>query len=197
MNIVPIVALFGVLSAGCNSTSSSTKHSRPVISVADAKIGESDYGACVRLCEKQQQCAGKTVTETTVKICSDDCYSSLSQRSKRLSFVREMRRCLAQKCGEDWVACRAQISDIVAKGSLNSKKGIVAPLSPQKCTIICKKTFTCLGAGSATDAAVAGCVVGCKHATGEDAHRMQGILRCANIPCGEAFQKCSVAQKPS
>ena len=196
MKIVFMVGLLAALSVGCSSTPPSTRADKPVRGVAESKIGESDYGACIRLCEKQQQCAGKSVTESSVKICGDDCYASLSQSSKRLSFVRKMRDCLSQKCGEDWTACRAQISDIVAKGTSNSKKGIVAPLSHKKCTVICKKTFTCLGAGATTDEAVAGCVVGCKHATGENAHRMRGILRCAKTPCGEAFQKCSVTKKP-
>ncbi|HIA02990.1 MAG TPA: hypothetical protein EYN66_13965, partial [Myxococcales bacterium] len=99
MKIVSMVVSLAVLCVGCGSISPSSKADKPVRSVAESKIGESDYGACVRLCEKQQQCAGNTVTESSVKICGDDCYASLAQSSKRLSFVRKMRGCLSQKCG--------------------------------------------------------------------------------------------------
>jgi hypothetical protein len=188
------VLLLG-LSLSCGATTRPAPRD-PIPLKSSSGISESDYGSCVRLCEKQRRCDGQSVTENSVKICADDCYRSLSKSEKRLTFVRKMKGCLSNECGDQWTACKDNVSAVVAKGTKTTKRGRGGPLTRDECAVVCRKTFVCLGAGATTTEAVTGCVEGCIYATGTDARRMRAILRCGNIPCGEKFQACSASVRP-
>lgn len=163
-------------------------------SVAQTEVPDDrDHDICALLCEKQSACAGLEITDTLVGNCAHGCFRNLVAHPYLRDRLRATATCVDVACGEfDACTARAQAGD-EAPPQVPTRADRAQQLSSDECKRACTKTFECLGTSSMTSDGMDGCTLGCVHAAstgGAAAQKYRHILTCADVPCGEGFQRC-------